>query len=503
MSEPIVKDQLLKGTIILTAAGIVTRLIGFGYRIFLAGELGEVNLGVYQLVFPVYSICFTIYAAGVQTGVSQLISHQPEKKHGQILKAGLFLSLIFSLTLSFLVYSFRTEIATSFLGTEQTAPLLLILSVIFPFCGITSLINGYFYGINQASIPAVTQILEQLFRVGFVFVLCQYRVIPLSSLQLAVAGLVAGELVSVLYNISKLRHQISIPKMLVSHAQFKNVLRISLPLSGTKLIVALLGSVESVLIPPILCQYGYSIEDALALYGILTGVVLPFILFPGTITNSMSVLLLPAISRASGTNQNGHVRYTSSVTVRYSLLLGVLTCAIFLNFGTDIGLHIFHSGNAGKLLTLLSFLCPFLYVTTTLGSIINGLGKTGVTFSITILGLVIRITGLFLLVPVYGIFGYLFSLLCSQITICLLHGIYLMKKQKIPCNLIKYLVWPFIFSASLLFIAKRFGFWLADMLEIRFLSFGIAIPALLIIVFYFYRAGLISIRDIRIPYSRQ
>lgn len=495
------RNQLLKGTIILTVAGVVTRLIGFGYRIFLAGELGEVNLGIYQLVFPVYSICFTIYAAGLQTGVSQLISHQPPKNHGQILKAGILLSLGLSLTLSFFVCSFRNEIAVSFLGTEQTAPLLMILSLIFPICGITSLINGYFYGINQASIPAVTQILEQLFRVGFVFILCHFHLFSIPSLHLAVGGLIAGELASVLYNLSKLRHYISFGKMLTARPQIRHVLGLSLPLSGTKLIVALLGSVESVLIPPILCRYGYSLTDSLALYGVLTGVVLPFILFPGTITNSMSVLLLPAISRASGTNQSRHVRYTSSVTVRYSLLLGVLTCAVFLNFGTEIGQYIFHSPNAGKLLTLLAFLCPFLYVTTTLGSIINGLGKTGITFLITILGLVIRITCLFLLVPHYGIFGYLFGLLSSQITICLLHGIYLMKKEKIHCNLVKYLVWPFVFAASILYLSRISGEWLAELTKIPILSFASMIPGLILIVLYFYCAGLISIRDIRMPDS--
>lgn len=492
------KNQLLKGTIILTVAGFITRLIGFGYRIFLAGELGEVNLGIYQLVFPVYSICFTIYAAGLQTGVSQLISHQPAKNHGQILKAGLILSLSLSIPLSFFVFSFRNEIAVSFLGTHQTAPLLMILSLIFPICGVTSLINGYFYGINQASIPAVTQILEQLFRVGFVFILCHYRIFSIPSLHLAVGGLIAGELASVLYNLSKLRKYISFGKMLTAHPQIRRVLGLSLPLSGTKLIVALLGSAESVLIPPILCRYGYSLADSLALYGILTGVVLPFILFPGTITNSMSVLLLPAISRASGTNQNSHVRYTSSVTVRYSLLLGVLTCAVFLNFGTDIGQYIFHSSNAGKLLTLLAFLCPFLYVTTTLGSIINGLGKTGITFLITILGLVIRIACLFLLVPHYGIFGYLFGLLSSQITICLLHGVYLMKKEKIPCNLIKYLVWPFVFAASILYITRIAGEWLAELAGIPILSFASMFPGLIVIVLYFYCVGLLSIKDIRI-----
>ena len=44
------KNQLLKGTLILTGAGIITRLIGFIYRIFLADKLGEVNLGIYQLI---------------------------------------------------------------------------------------------------------------------------------------------------------------------------------------------------------------------------------------------------------------------------------------------------------------------------------------------------------------------------------------------------------------------------------------------------------------------
>ena len=490
------KDQLLKGTIILTIAGFVTRLIGFVYRIFLAGELGEVNLGIYQLVFPVYSICFTIYAAGLQTGVSQLISHQPPKFHGQILKAGILISLSLSITLSILVFLFRNEVAISFLGTKETAPLLLILSGIFPICGITSLINGYFYGINQASIPAVTQILEQLFRVAFVFILCFYDLLPVPSIYLAVGGLLAGEVVSNIYNITRLRKRMSLGWLFSSHSQFRNVLKISLPLSGTKLIVALLSSVESVLIPPILCQYGYSTTESLALYGILTGVVLPFILFPGTITNSLSILLLPAISRASGTNQNKHVRSTSSVTVRYSLLLGVLTSAVFLNFGTDIGQYIFHSSNAGKLLTLLAFLCPFLYVTTTLGSIINGLGKTGITFAITVLGLVIRITCLFVLTPRYGIFCYLFGLLCSQITICLLHGIYLMKKTKIHCNLSKYFIWPFIFSVSLLYIGRIAGKWIMDKTGIELLAYGILIPVLLAIFIYFYKFRLISLQDI-------
>lgn len=76
------KEKILKGTIFLTGAGILTRIIGFLYRIFLANALGETELGIYQLVFPVYTICFTLYASGLQTAVSQLVSN-PRYKYSK------------------------------------------------------------------------------------------------------------------------------------------------------------------------------------------------------------------------------------------------------------------------------------------------------------------------------------------------------------------------------------------------------------------------------------
>ena len=61
------KNSIIKGTLILTAAGLLTRIIGFFYKIYLSGLIGARNLGVYQLIFPVYGICFTLYASGIQT----------------------------------------------------------------------------------------------------------------------------------------------------------------------------------------------------------------------------------------------------------------------------------------------------------------------------------------------------------------------------------------------------------------------------------------------------
>jgi stage V sporulation protein B len=70
---------------------------------------------------------------------------------------------------------------------------------------------------------------------------------------------------------------------------------------------------------------------------------------------------------------------------------------------------------AGDFITVLAWICPFLYLNTTLSSVLNGLGKTGITFLNGIIGLFIRIGFIAFGIPHLGIHGYLFGLLASQL----------------------------------------------------------------------------------------
>lgn len=502
------KNKLVQGTIILTGAGILTRIIGFGYRILLAGSLGETTLGIYQLIFPIYGICFTLYAAGIQTAVSQLISHEPESRHPVILRSGILLSLCVSCTLSVALSLFAEPVGISFLGTKETVPLLHILAVIFPFCGITSIINGYFYGISNAKTPALSQIIEQLFRVGFV---CGTGFLVLHGAltkELAVMGLAAGELAANIYNVCRLAAHMPLRCLFRKNSSalglprgdgtFRHLVRLTLPLSGNKLVISLLGSMESVLIPAMLMRYGLHEADALAFFGILTGIVMPFITFPGTITNSLSVLLLPAISHAAGQENHGEVKRKTETTVHYSLLLGVFTASVFLVYGQSLGVVLFQSGNAGKLLTLLSVICPFLYSSTTLNSVINGLGNTGITFLHTVLGLSVRILCLIFLTPTWGLQGYLLGMVLSQMLICLLDGIYIGRKTSLRYHLIQNAVWPFLFSVCALILAKKAAaLMLTGTLPPLVREGAGLLAASLLIFFYFCKSGQISFKDFR------
>lgn len=60
------KCALIRGTAILTITSFVTRFMGFFYRIFLGHTFGEENVGLYQLVFPVYALGISFSCAGTE-----------------------------------------------------------------------------------------------------------------------------------------------------------------------------------------------------------------------------------------------------------------------------------------------------------------------------------------------------------------------------------------------------------------------------------------------------
>jgi stage V sporulation protein B len=431
------RNNILKGTIILTLAGFITRFIGFFYRIFLSNTMGAELMGIYQLVFPVYGICFTIYATGIQTSISRLVAAEIGKRNPKnvykILRIGLVLSVSLAILLSALVYLNADFIAWRFLMEERSASSLRILALVFPFCGVTSCINGYYYGLKKAGVPASTQLLEQIIRVVIVYVVALYAGNGNFQVtcELAVFGVVVGEFVSCIYNSISLFVTKSPAEIIVMGPDpnakssgrnkiMRNLLSLSVPLSANRLLISILHSIEAILIPTMLRRYGLSTQDALITYGVLNGMSMPFIMFPTALINALAVLLLPTISEAQAVNNEKLIGKTTAISIKYSLIIGIISTGIFIIFGKDLGSTIFHNEQAGAYLIILAWLCPFIYLTTTLSSIINGLGKAHVTFINSVVGTLSKILLIILLIPTRGITGYLIALLIGQLIITFL-----------------------------------------------------------------------------------
>lgn len=432
------KSPVFRGTLILTFSGMFVRVLGFFYKIFLSKLLGSYYLGIYQLVFPVYGICFTIYGSGIQTALSSLVAQAVDLSGARaVLRRGILLSLSAALCLSILLFSFSENIAGRILLEPDCASPLRCLSLAFPACALGSCICGYYYGLKKSLIPACSQIVEQVIRILCVLVISLGFGIrnPSICCTLAVFGIVTGEFGAAVYSFLSLKHMYfknkesfgktskKRPAISPKHPArgFLPILRLSLPLTSTRLFISLLHSAEAILIPYALRCHGLSQEDAIRLFGILTGMALPVILFPSSIPNSVCVLLLPSISNAQKNEQDYYISRQCRNAVNYSLIIGLSCTLCFLLTGKIFGNLFFHEALAGEFICRFSFLCPFLYLSTTLGSILNGLGKTSVTFVHTMLGLLLQLATIFLLIPEYGIRIYPVSLFLCQMLISLLH----------------------------------------------------------------------------------
>ena len=144
------------------------------------------------------------------------------------------------------------------------------------------------------------------------------------------------------------------------------------------------------------------------------------ILFPGVLTNSIAVLLMPTISRADASNNQSAIYSAIFQCTRFCLLIGVGCTAAFSLCGNFIGSALFGSVLAGQLIRMFCFLCPFLYLNTTLLSILNGLGKTGCTFLFQILSLAVRLFFVFFILPLSGISGLFQGMLLGQVLLTIL-----------------------------------------------------------------------------------
>lgn len=428
-------SPFIHGTLILTTANLFSRFIGFYNRIFLAGLIGAHQMGVYQLIFPIYLVGFSVCFQGFQTALSNIAASR--KAQGQESEGRKFLQIatIFTVTLSIIfsitIFFTADDIGHIFLKEDDCIPCLKIAVFALPFVGIKACIHSYSLGIGKSELPALSLCIEQISRVLSIFLISItfYAELPVPAM-IAVLGMVIGELVSFILTLYFHFSSNNIKKQPVhsSASLFKELLTLGIPLTCNALSVTLLQSVESILIPMMMTRFCGNQHNAIETYGILTGMALPFILFPSTITNSLAVMLLPKVSAAKAEKNILSLHRASKYPLLFCTLLGFFGFIGFFTMGPWIGKVVFHNSSCGAYLRSLSFLCPFLYLSGTLTSILNGLGKTKITFAHNSISLIIRIIFVVFIIPIEGIYGYLWGLMASSITLVTLNFHYLKKE---------------------------------------------------------------------------
>lgn len=427
-------SSLIKGTFLLTTSAVICRIIGFFYKIYISNNIGTKNFGIFQLVMPLFGITSILCCHCVETSITKLVAANYNERKNYCL-CGLSISSLLAIICFIILYNNSNFIATKLLFEIRCDILIKYMSITLLLSVIHSTINGYYFGIMNIILPSICNIAEQIIKLSISFLLIamcydngdvpDYRIVGKSMLYSeGFSGLVGITIIILTNKLSINRSHL--PKL----THYKNFLAFLFPITANKLILCSLSSIESILLPANLKVYGLSPDNAISIYGILSGMAMSVIMFPQTFTISLSSLLLPKISNLS--NNNNHIQNntndksvnkitkTTNYSIKLCLGIGILFAIIFISCGKAIGLILFKNETCGTFIQILGFICPFMYTNTACSSILNGLSKTGTVFICNIFAIIIRLISVGFFVPIYGINAYMYGLLISSlVTFCL------------------------------------------------------------------------------------
>ena len=463
-----VKRSFVSGALILAAAGLIVRILGFIYRIYLSNLIGAEGMGLFQLISPVYSLVILTLTSGISIAVSRMVAGELAKGHYvnlrritscaavMVVTAGIIVSLLMFLEIDF--------ITGVILKDKRTYYSMLLLLPSIPVIAAASALKGYFYGIQDVTPTAFSQIAEQIVRIGIVMLLAKFSLgLGLEyACALATVGMALGEIsnLSVLFFIYKFKKVkmfkgITKSGFMRKREIVKNILKISVPVSSNRFIMSILSSVEFILIPRMLEASGLNYKESIELYGRLTGMAAPLIYFPSIVTSSLAITLVPAISEAMSLKNYRSANYRISKSMQITFILGFIFSAIFMSYPNEIGNILYKKENIGWILHLYSFTCVFIYLQQTMLGILNGLGKQGISLRNSMVGYFIRIGFVCFCIPAYGIKGYIWGVIISSACVCVLDLITITKVTGMYLDIRNWILKPG-FIGAVLFICSKY-----------------------------------------------
>ncbi|MGN0807645.1 MAG: oligosaccharide flippase family protein [Candidatus Coproplasma sp.] len=286
------KQSYIKGALIISAGGLISKLLGAIYRIPLVAYLGGEGMGIYQLVYPLYCILLTISASGIPTGIARLISSGGQK--GAERKA-FYLYGCIGLIGSLIMFALSAPLAAA-QGESGVALCCKLLSPSVFFVAIISVVRGYFQGKSNMYPTAFTEVIEQFVKVIVGILLAGlFKGNPLYATAAAVLAVTVSEIIACVFAIiiyTTAQKGVK-PLFKVASPSAKKIFAYTIPLTFSAIALPVGQLLESIAVVNILRR---TAENATALYGIFSGCAITLINLPVSVTYGLAAASVPHIS---------------------------------------------------------------------------------------------------------------------------------------------------------------------------------------------------------------
>lgn len=320
------KKSFVAGALILTLAGIIAKVIGAIFRIPLTHFLGAEGIGIYQLIFPIYALFLVVSSSGIPVALSKIISKEYSKenyKNIQVLfKTSLFLMLVLGIFLTLIIIILSKTIA----GFQNNVSIFICYVGIAPailFSTLISAYRGYFQGLEIMKFSAISQVIEQMFKLvfGLIFAYLLLRINLIMGVFGAVVGVSVSELLTTIYLLlcykrKKIKSNENSEEVISFKHAFKFIIKEALPITLNSIVSPIVSVVDSLIIIKLLSNLGLNFNLSSMLYGLESGVVASLVGLPSIISVSLGVSLMPSLSSSFSLNRIDDVKFKSKLSIK-------------------------------------------------------------------------------------------------------------------------------------------------------------------------------------------
>lgn len=417
-----IKNKIIRDTVLLALMQIFLDSASILLNGFITRRLGAAALGMFSLMGSFLGLVSIISSGNAFLCMSRLAAEESGRTGGnpeRVLFHGIKLCTLLSAAASVLVILFSNTAAVKFFG-ENSAEAVISAIRLMPAAlvsgALAACFKGYFNACRKAAAAAVGDILEFIIK-SAVVVLMTLSVKDVSVYQIMIFSVIAGNIFSLLFMLILFaRHKnTGSEKRSAGTLDFRQYVRLAFPIMGGGLLTSVLSSTNDALVPFCLRQSGDSTEQAFALFGIFEAIVIPALFFPSVILCSLSGIVVTESARASAAENTAKIRSMTAKLIQYTLAYAVISAFLLIMFGDHIGKALGGGEEAGRMISAIAPVVPFIYLEIILEALIKGLGLQAFSSLNYLAEYIIRISSVLILVPHFGFAGIVFSYYASNI----------------------------------------------------------------------------------------
>ncbi len=415
--------SFLQGTLILTIAGMVVKIIGSLNWIILSRVLGGEGIGLYQMAFPIYLLALSLSSAGIPVAISiitaEKIALQDYRGANRVFTVSLGLLTVSGFVLSILVYfGAGWLIEEGIIRDGRAYPAILALAPAIFLVTLLSSFRGYLQGWQMMTPTAVSQIVEQLFRVGTMLIFAAL-LLP-QGIEYAAGGASLGAgfgaaagLAVLIYYYFRLQRKLPAADQRQaitaesSTSLIRRMLYLALPVSLSSLMLPLVSNLDLFIVPLRLEEAGYTVEQATEHFGYLTGMAVPLVNLATLITAALSTALVPAMATAGSSGNEQLARQKIGSAIRLTNLVTIPAAVGLAILATPVAAAVYHAPQAGAVVQVVAAGVYMLGIHQVTTGILQGMGHTALPLINMGIAAVVKVILNWQLValPSFGILG--------------------------------------------------------------------------------------------------